>query len=65
MYNAALIKASQSLGMAVHFTLDDGPNTPDVPLTQIRRLLVSYDWDIGTMIEQMRSPRRIVAYTIQ
>ncbi|MEW9583337.1 poly-beta-1,6-N-acetyl-D-glucosamine N-deacetylase PgaB [Paraburkholderia sp. DGU8] len=55
MYNAALIKASQALGMAVHFTLDDGPNTPDVPLTQIRRLLVSYDWDVGTLIAQMRS----------
>jgi poly-beta-1,6-N-acetyl-D-glucosamine N-deacetylase len=57
MYNATLIKASQALGMAVHFTLDDGPNTPDVPLTQIRRLLVSYDWDVGTLIEQMRSSR--------
>ncbi|SIT50417.1 Biofilm PGA synthesis deacetylase PgaB [Paraburkholderia piptadeniae] len=57
MYNAALIKASQALGMSVHFTLDDGPNTPDVPLTQIRRLLVSYDWDVGTLIAQMRSSR--------
>lgn len=56
MYNAALINASQALGMSVHFTLDDGPNTPDVPLTQIRRLLVSYDWDVGTLIAQMRSP---------
>ena len=57
MYNATLIKASQALGMSVHFTLDDGPNTPDVPLTQIRRLLVSYDWDVGTLIAQMRSSR--------
>jgi len=55
MYNAALIRASQQLGMGVHFTLDDGPNTPDVPLTKIRRLLVSYDWDVGTMIGQFRS----------
>ncbi|WP_168787561.1 poly-beta-1,6-N-acetyl-D-glucosamine N-deacetylase PgaB [Paraburkholderia aromaticivorans] len=55
MYNSALVKASQALGMAVHFTLDDGPNTPDVPLTQIRRLLVSYDWDVGTLIAQLRS----------
>lgn len=54
MYNAALIGASQALGMQVHFTLDDGPNTPDVPLTKIRRLLVSYDWDVGTMIGQLR-----------
>ncbi|WP_207002903.1 poly-beta-1,6-N-acetyl-D-glucosamine N-deacetylase PgaB [Trinickia mobilis] len=57
MYNAALIQASQSLGMQVHFTLDDGPNTPDVPLTKIRRLLVSYDWDVGTMIGQFRTAR--------
>ncbi|CAB3763025.1 poly-beta-1,6-N-acetyl-D-glucosamine N-deacetylase PgaB [Paraburkholderia solisilvae] len=57
MYNQTLIEASQSLGMAVHFTLDDGPNTPDVPLTKIRRLLVSYDWDVGTLIGQMRSSR--------
>ncbi|KVN50066.1 poly-beta-1,6-N-acetyl-D-glucosamine N-deacetylase PgaB [Burkholderia ubonensis] len=53
-YNEMLIKASQDLGMRVHFTLDDGPNTPDVPLTKIRRLLVSYDWDVGTLIGQMR-----------
>ncbi|MGV2289558.1 poly-beta-1,6-N-acetyl-D-glucosamine N-deacetylase PgaB [Trinickia sp. YCB016] len=57
MYNAALIQASQSLGMQTHFTLDDGPNTPDVPLTKIRRLLVSYDWDVGTMIGQFRVAR--------
>jgi poly-beta-1,6-N-acetyl-D-glucosamine N-deacetylase len=40
--------------MQVHFTLDDGPNTPDVPLTKIRRLLVAHDWDAGTLIDQMR-----------
>ncbi len=57
MYNSTLIDASQALGMSVHFTLDDGPNTPDVPLTQIRRLLVSYDWDVGTLIGQMRASR--------
>jgi poly-beta-1,6-N-acetyl-D-glucosamine N-deacetylase len=57
MYNQTLIEASQALGMSVHFTLDDGPNTPDVPLTKVRRLLVSYDWDVGTLIGQMRSSR--------
>jgi biofilm PGA synthesis lipoprotein PgaB len=54
MYNAALIRASQKLGMEVHFTLDDGPNTADVPLTKIRRQLVAHDWDAGTLIDQMR-----------
>ncbi|MDF3832829.1 poly-beta-1,6-N-acetyl-D-glucosamine N-deacetylase PgaB [Cupriavidus basilensis] len=54
MYNAALIGVSHKLGMRVHFTLDDGPNTPDVPLTKIRRLLVSYDWDAGVMMGQFR-----------
>jgi biofilm PGA synthesis lipoprotein PgaB len=54
MYNAALIRASQKLGMEVHLTLDDGPNTADVPLTKIRRQLVAHDWDAGTMIDQMR-----------
>jgi poly-beta-1,6-N-acetyl-D-glucosamine N-deacetylase len=57
MYNQTLIEASQALGMGVHFTLDDGPNTPDVPLTKVRRLLVSYDWDVGTLIGQMRVAR--------
>lgn len=56
MYNAALIGASHQLGMRVHFTLDDGPNTPDVPLTRIRRQLVSYDWDAGVMLGQFRLP---------
>ncbi|WP_420991516.1 poly-beta-1,6-N-acetyl-D-glucosamine N-deacetylase PgaB [Cupriavidus sp. 30B13] len=54
MYNAVLIGASRKLGMHVHFTLDDGPNTPDVPLSKIRRLLVSYDWDAGIMLGQFR-----------
>lgn len=54
MYNATLIDTSHKLGMNVHFTLDDGPNTPDVPLTKVRRLLVSYDWDAGIMMSQFR-----------
>ncbi|AOZ08960.1 poly-beta-1,6-N-acetyl-D-glucosamine N-deacetylase PgaB [Cupriavidus malaysiensis] len=53
-YNSALIGASRQLGMRVHFTLDEGPNTPDVPLTRIRRQLVSYDWDAGVMLAQFR-----------
>ena len=55
MYNDALIDTAQTLGMEAHFTLNSGPNTPDVPLTKVRRLLVSYDWDVGTMISQMRT----------
>ncbi|KWA43064.1 poly-beta-1,6-N-acetyl-D-glucosamine N-deacetylase PgaB [Burkholderia multivorans] len=47
---------STSLGMDIQFSLDAGPNTPDVPLDRLRRILMMYDVDIGGFERSMREP---------
>ena len=53
-YNEASEKIAAQLGMPYGLTLDEGINTPDVPLSQMRRILVTHDvttrdlaWDSG------------------
>jgi biofilm PGA synthesis lipoprotein PgaB len=55
-YNAAALKAAARAGMPITFTLDDGPNAPSVPLSQIRRALVAYDTEAPEYARLMRSP---------
>jgi biofilm PGA synthesis lipoprotein PgaB len=47
---------SAALGMDVQFSLEAGPNTPDVPLDRLRRILMTYDVDIGGLERSMREP---------
>ncbi|RBB32973.1 poly-beta-1,6-N-acetyl-D-glucosamine N-deacetylase PgaB [Burkholderia reimsis] len=54
--NQPVRKISTSLGMDVQFSLDAGPNTPDVPLDRLRRILMMYDVDIGGFERSMREP---------
>ena len=42
-FNALALKASERAGMPITMKLTDGPNSPDVPLTEIRRALVVYN----------------------
>ena len=42
-YNALALKASERAGMPITMKLTDGPNSPDVPLNEIRRALVTYN----------------------
>lgn len=42
-YNKAALRAADRAGMPITLTLDEGPNTPDVPLQTIRRGLATYD----------------------
>jgi biofilm PGA synthesis lipoprotein PgaB len=42
--------------MDIQFSLDAGPNTPDVPLDRLRRILMMYDVDIGGFERSMREP---------
>lgn len=37
-------------------TLEPGPNTPDVPLTAIRRSLMGYDTTTGNLERSLREP---------
>jgi poly-beta-1,6-N-acetyl-D-glucosamine N-deacetylase len=52
--NLAVRTISSSLGMPTQFTLEDGPNTPDVPLDRLRRILATYDIDVGSLEISMR-----------
>ncbi|MBN3788355.1 poly-beta-1,6-N-acetyl-D-glucosamine N-deacetylase PgaB [Burkholderia sp. Ac-20353] len=54
--NQPVRKISTSLGMDIQFSLDAGPNTPDVPLDRLRRILMMYDVDIGVFERSMREP---------
>ncbi|AOK19924.1 poly-beta-1,6-N-acetyl-D-glucosamine N-deacetylase PgaB [Burkholderia cepacia] len=54
--NQPVRKISTSLGMDIQFSLDAGPNTPDVPLDRLRRILMMYDIDIGGFERSMREP---------
>ncbi len=54
--NQPVRNISTSLGMDIQFSLDAGPNTPDVPLDRLRRILMMYDVDIGGFEHSMREP---------
>ena len=54
--NQPVRRISTSLGMDIQFSLDAGPNTPDVPLDRLRRILMMYDVDIGGFERSMREP---------
>lgn len=55
-YNEAALKASARAGMPVTLTLDDGSNTPRVPLDRIRRALAAYDNQAPDYAQMLRSP---------
>ncbi|WP_156909345.1 poly-beta-1,6-N-acetyl-D-glucosamine N-deacetylase PgaB [Ottowia thiooxydans] len=55
-YNAPVIDASARAGMPITLTLDPGPNSPDVPLTRIRRGLATYDASAPDYVYTLRSP---------
>jgi len=55
-YNSAAVEASKRAGMPITFTLDDGPNAPEVPLARIRRALAAYDNEAPAFDRMLRSP---------
>jgi biofilm PGA synthesis lipoprotein PgaB len=56
-YNVDLIRIAAEWGMTIGLTLDDGANTPDVPLTAQRRRLVEHNPALAEFIIEMRGPR--------
>lgn len=56
MYNALSLKAAERAGMPLSMTLSDGPNSPTVPLSEIRRALAVYDFQAADYAGLMRSP---------
>ncbi len=55
-YNDELVRITGELGMTIGVTLDDGANTPDVPLTSLRRALVEHNPSLTDFFYEMRGP---------
>jgi poly-beta-1,6-N-acetyl-D-glucosamine N-deacetylase len=55
-YNDELVRMAGELGMSIAFTLDDGANTPDVPLTALRRTLVEHNPTLAAFTIEVRGP---------
>jgi biofilm PGA synthesis lipoprotein PgaB len=56
-YNDELVGMAGASGMSIGLTLDDGANTPDVPLTALRRTLVEHNPPLAEFIVEVRGPR--------
>ncbi len=56
-YNGKLLRIARESGMPMALTLDDGPNTPDVPLTAVRRVLIEHDPSLAEFAVEVRGPR--------
>jgi biofilm PGA synthesis lipoprotein PgaB len=46
-YNQAALDTARAFGMPITLTLDDGLNSPEVPLDRVRRILISHSPDDG------------------
>jgi biofilm PGA synthesis lipoprotein PgaB len=55
-YNDELVRMAGELGMSIALTLDDGTNTPDVPLTALRRTLVEHNPALTEFTTEVRGP---------
>jgi biofilm PGA synthesis lipoprotein PgaB len=55
-YNDELLRMAGEVGMPMAFTLADGVNTPDVPLTALRRILVEHNPTLADFAAEVRGP---------
>jgi biofilm PGA synthesis lipoprotein PgaB len=55
-YNDELVNMAGELGMTIGLTLEEGANTPDVPLTALRRILVAHNPALADFIGMVRGP---------
>ncbi len=55
-YNDELVRMSGELGMPVALTLNDGRNTPDVPLSALRRVLIEHNPALADFSTEVRGP---------
>jgi len=56
-YNDELVHIAGELKLPVAVTLDDGTNTPDVPLTAIRRVLIEHSPTLADFVAEVQGPR--------
>jgi len=55
-HNRDVDAVARELGLTIMFTLEPGPNSPDVPLDRIRRGLGSYDLTVAMLRSTLREP---------
>lgn len=55
-YNDELVSMASAQGMVIALTLDDGMNTPDVPLTALRRTLIEHNPALAEFVAEGRGP---------
>jgi hypothetical protein len=56
-YNDELLQMAGESGMSIALTLDDGANTPDVPLTALQRTLIEHNPALAEFALEVRGPR--------
>jgi biofilm PGA synthesis lipoprotein PgaB len=57
-YNDDLVRIAGELGMPIAMTLDDGANTPDIPLTQLRRTFILHNPALADFVGEVKGPLR-------
>lgn len=55
-YNDELVRMADELGMSIALTLNDGENTPDIPLTALRRTLIEHNPALAEFTTEVRGP---------
>lgn len=55
-YNLPATEWAAMAGMPLNFTLDSGPNTPQQPLSSIRRELISYTTTVNELSDMLHAP---------
>jgi biofilm PGA synthesis lipoprotein PgaB len=55
-YNDELVRLAGELGMSIALTLEDGANTPDIPLTALRRTLIEHNPALAEFATEVRGP---------
>jgi len=55
-YNGELVRIAAELGMPVTLTLEEGTNTPQVPLSEVRRVLIQHNPALGDFTLETRGP---------
>ena len=55
-YNDELVAMAAELGMPVALTLEEGANTPDVPLAALRRVLIEHNPSLAEYALEVRGP---------
>ena len=59
-YNMLCIQAAEAEGMPITMNLEDGPNTPDIPLNRVRRVMRFFPDKISELMQDLRQQSQYV-----